>query len=518
MTEQITVEFNVEDNGSDELVKVNSELNKTKQAGADAEDSTRRLAGSQTELRSTVMNVVDVFMKLKGAYDEIVGSTVDLANNVRQFRDVTGQSAEESSRLVQVLDDYKVGVSAAEMATKKLSKEGLEFNIQTLAKLSDEYLALNDNAARTQFLYDKFGKSGTDFAEIMLQGSDAILAANDAISENLILTDKALKQARDYEKNLDNLNDTFTALKVSMGTELLPVANDFLQVMQKQADEGFEWQDAIAPLALIENLQKLRDAQKDNTTAAQEADAARWNGLAALYKTNEALIDGAEAAEDNTEANKEFLSVLGNIQSQTKSYGEKYEKINKDMSLSDEERKRQLKELADEHEQANHRIILGLLERKLTQDGILDDRELEFLLEKGQAWGIYSDTVVSETRRAIAEVNLLASSLGSLPTQGSFTYYFNTVGAEAVVQSQSYRGGNQRSRRQAVGGSVLENRPYIVGEAGMELFVPNTSGQIIPNQRLGNNNADIVNAINANRIDERRLARSIVTAMAQAGA
>lgn len=118
-----------------------------------------------------------------------------------------------------MLDDYKITVGQAEQATKKLAKDGMEFNISTLAKLSDEYLKLNSNAERTQFLYDKFGKSGTDFAEIMLQGSDAIMEANASISENLILTDKALQQTREYEKNVDNLTDAILEQKVAIGNQ-----------------------------------------------------------------------------------------------------------------------------------------------------------------------------------------------------------------------------------------------------------------------------------------------------------
>lgn len=40
-------------------------------------------------------------------------------------------------------------------------------------------------------------------------------------------------------------------------------------------------------------------------------------------------------------------------------------------------------------------------------------------------------------------------------------------------------------RLQALGGPVYENTPYIVGERGPELFVPNSQGSIIPNYMLG---------------------------------
>ncbi len=38
----------------------------------------------------------------------------------------------------------------------------------------------------------------------------------------------------------------------------------------------------------------------------------------------------------------------------------------------------------------------------------------------------------------------------------------------------------------AMGGSVMAGTPYIVGEKGQELFIPNTSGYIIPNNQLNN--------------------------------
>lgn len=45
----------------------------------------------------------------------------------------------------------------------------------------------------------------------------------------------------------------------------------------------------------------------------------------------------------------------------------------------------------------------------------------------------------------------------------------------------------------AIGGAVQSGRPYMVGERGAEMFVPNQSGAIVPNDRLGGRNGVIVN-------------------------
>ena len=47
----------------------------------------------------------------------------------------------------------------------------------------------------------------------------------------------------------------------------------------------------------------------------------------------------------------------------------------------------------------------------------------------------------------------------------------------------------------AEGGPVNRGRPYIVGERGPEMFVPNTSGSIVPNNSLGGGGASVVNNI-----------------------
>ena len=62
----------------------------------------------------------------------------------------------------------------------------------------------------------------------------------------------------------------------------------------------------------------------------------------------------------------------------------------------------------------------------------------------------------------------------------------------------------------ARGGSVTANTPYIVGERGMELFVPNTSGKIVPNNALGGDPVVVnfhVDAVDAQSFDSMMMQR-----------
>jgi len=54
-----------------------------------------------------------------------------------------------------------------------------------------------------------------------------------------------------------------------------------------------------------------------------------------------------------------------------------------------------------------------------------------------------------------------------------------------TVHRTVFEGGGGAPGR-AMGGPVVANRAYTVGERGPELFIPNISGSIIPNHDLGN--------------------------------
>jgi hypothetical protein len=69
--------------------------------------------------------------------------------------------------------------------------------------------------------------------------------------------------------------------------------------------------------------------------------------------------------------------------------------------------------------------------------------------------------------------------------------------------------------KRALGGAVMSRTPYLVGEHGAEMFVPNGAGRIVPNHGLGGgttiiNLNGIVDAESARRSIERLLQRSSI--------
>lgn len=82
------------------------------------------------------------------------------------------------------------------------------------------------------------------------------------------------------------------------------------------------------------------------------------------------------------------------------------------------------------------------------------------------------------------KVQGLQSSINGLRSK---TVTITTVHASIYTREERLPGNVIGAR--AFGGSVMGRMPYLVGERGPEVFVPNVSGSIVPNDELGGGNA-----------------------------
>lgn len=429
-----------------------------KEGGADKET-----IASLVKLKSTIRDITPVVnafavtavaagYAIKTALDATVGSAVAYADQVRSISQLSGLSAEESSKLIQVTDDLKISFEDLQKVMQK-NGDQYDFSAQGLAAMSDQYLALGSSQEKAAFMQERFGKSWGNFVELMEQGSSKIIAAGEGINDALILDQAALDSAREYEKHIDEMSDNWMAFKVNIGNQVLPVLNSLFEYNERYNQSvknlGLSQAEAAqssAQYAIKLEMEKIR---------LQEVDAARWTGLASLYETQTATSDLAKTSEEVAEAmkamndaNREFLSTLGSVQSAEESYQKTSKSLTEErMSLEEEKQKllaqgwweesekiqdinakleensQKAQENADEYELANKRIMLGLLERKLTADGVLDDKEMQWLLDKGVAWGVYSQKVVDETARAVNEANAL---IAGIITEKTFTMTLET--------------------------------------------------------------------------------------------
>jgi hypothetical protein len=102
-----------------------------------------------------------------------------------------------------------------------------------------------------------------------------------------------------------------------------------------------------------------------------------------------------------------------------------------------------------------------------------------------------------EAAKAFNIANAIMNAyLGATKALATYPPPFNYIAAAATVAMGLAQVAQIRSQQysgRALGGPVMGNQSYIVGERGPEVFTPATSGSITPNNQLGGNAPVTVN-------------------------
>jgi hypothetical protein len=446
---------------------------------------------------------------------DAIKTTLDYANNVRMLSQVTGQSAEEMSRVIQVADDFKISTDQLKASLRAMTKEGLTPNMETLAQLSDEYLKLNPGQERAEFLLKKFGRAGVDFAEMMGKGSDALLAMNDAVDESLILNQQAVDAARQYEITIDNLTDSWTALKVEVGNAVIPVLTSTIDWVNAES-AALQASDAAVREYMATYSYWERDMNEINRIRS-ETYRKTFDEVSAQQELQKQLaVTSVEYENQNTSivtvtaSFEQQIGTIMNLQNEYDSFNKKnadiqtqIQKVNADFAAGNitlEEQQAKLTELNGKlaenqaaHEQWAKQTVFSMLQVRLAADG-LSKEEFDFLIKVGEDMGLIDEEtakMASGLNAAMDSIDLtkpeefkdLWEDIIDLPHDQQFTITTDIVTNGELPDGSTPLGGGRAS-----GGDVYAGTAYTVGEMGREMFVPSQDGTIIPSNQLSLNN------------------------------
>lgn len=204
---------------------------------------------------------------------ESINETVAYSKTVRELSINLGTSAEETSKLIQVADDYMVSTKELETAMNMALKNGFVPTIENLSILADQYNAMSDPAAKAAMLSDIFGRQWAAITPILAAGSKGIQEAAAAAEDlGLVLSGEAVQAARDYEIALDGIQDAALGLKITLGTGLLPVLTDIANNINFILSTGFmTGMPSQLPESVIGNL--------PGGFKMSEEQMAYWRGL-----------------------------------------------------------------------------------------------------------------------------------------------------------------------------------------------------------------------------------------------
>jgi hypothetical protein len=208
--------------------------------------------------------------------DAAITPFINYARQVKELSLALGTSSEETSRLIQLSDDYKIEVGELRGALQLAVKNGFAPSVENLANLADEMNGIQSPTERAAALSKIFGRNWAVINPLLEAGGDAIREQSAAISENLIMTDEAIAKAREWEIAQDEWQDAIEAGRLAVGRFLVEGLLPYIHILQDLPqwapgiNEAFNnW--AISVGLFEEGTGIAADRLRELTTAAKEA-------------------------------------------------------------------------------------------------------------------------------------------------------------------------------------------------------------------------------------------------------
>jgi hypothetical protein len=474
------------------------------------------MRGSLTDINSAIQIGKDVLEAANRIWDETGKKYIDNAIKVGDMARALGTTTEEASRLKEMADDVGISVDTLTTSFKLAQKDGFQPSIEGLAEMSDEYLALQPGVERTQFLLDRFGRSGEEMGKLMDKGSEAIRQNAAAIEDSMIVTQKAYDQAREYQIGVDSLSDSWDAFTYQVAPPLVSAMNSIVNhsrdLFTSLKENGY-WYTVTHQLALgdIADKREQADALLKTSSAANEAGGA----FESEAEKTKAMADAAKAATDainaTTAANQGMLSLIGTLQGEMDSYNQKWA----DAVAKYGEASAEVTALEATHAQAMAKIAVDLFIAKLSVDG-LTDAEYQAALQAQLTAGLIDQKTVdmangfnntaNAAANAVWSVNAVGAAANALPKDTWLniwtTHYEVYSGAQPAAAPM---------RAHAAGGSFVIPSGY--GNEGFRLGNMGTAsaGETVSITPKGGQQPAQAG------IDYNKMSKAIVTAFAQMG-
>lgn len=212
-----------------------------------------------------------------GAAVKSIGGFVRLGREVREFSERSGANAEQSSRFVAVLDDYRIGSEAAanglftlgrniDANSKQLEAQGLRIartrdgaaDLQeTFFNLADAVAATNDPAERFSLIQNALGRQGRELIRVLELGGQTLRDEFGNVPLGQVFTQADLDAIEQYDRATDDLSDSFRDLGLGLSRSVIPALTGVVKLTTTLVDKGAELGRSRGYQRFLDNLSKL---------------------------------------------------------------------------------------------------------------------------------------------------------------------------------------------------------------------------------------------------------------------
>ena len=472
-----------------------------------------QVSQSLNKIKSGVGKALKVFGGLTAAIGGVGFALAALGKQSFAYIDTLGKTSDQLGVSVEFLQAFQIAAEEAGSSSEGANKALLKFskNIgeagrglktqadlfknlgvtirdtegnlkgteQLLLETADGIAALGSSAEKNSALTNLFGRSGQQLFAILNQGGDAVAGLKDKMLElGIGISSEAVDAVERFNDTSNILSRQLNSLKDNVFAAFLPILQTFVNqftTMFKTFAEGEggiqKFSQALAT-NIIDGVQTALLAMQElvlggsrMVTSLQESLLQITNFFGRNEEAINSLIDRQNEFEQRTIEG--FTGVMTKVGEYRNMIGSSVEAMNTLTNGTEEFTNRGTQAFTD--------LLspLGKFKQELSETGIaientivksmkkFEDTLVDGLMSGKFAFKDFADFVIKELLR-IAIRKLIIDKI-----TGGFTSFLGGLG------------GKER------GGTVTANRPYLVGEAGAELFVPNKTGTIVPNNRLG---------------------------------
>ena len=480
-----------------------------------------------------VMNVVvntlgaiGALSDLKFGMQAVADVLTDVYDVAREGADIIGgdtlRAYEDFDQALQRLEDSGKSFIAEALEPAIVganlyieTQENLNFLLEEGIITQEEYNFLVHDAARSTVI---LGESIAEMADEARKGDTAVANLSDELreaAEAVESFDRALTGLPQSDVNAALLTQRMLAdeAKEAWGQLAQQISGPVGRSNERFAEQQATLEEQIVgfqeEIALLGGLDYISPEQQEQILALRSELIGVTMEILDIEEAYGDAFDSGNTGRKVTEAKdrlEELREKAWELEQQIIDLGSKPYVSAGDLARIDElqtalgDTQEAIGELSEAQEEANARLLFNMVQQQLAADG-LTTAEVEALNDLALSWGLI-DQATKDAQDAVliamdalandpnseAWLLILQNALGIVNgLTGTHNINFQVTGLDELpfipVDGATYDAVTTGGGR-ASGGPVGSGVPYMVGEFGPEMFVPNQSGTIVPTQNI----------------------------------
>lgn len=441
-----------------------------------------------------------------------VGAFQELALGAEKFSNATGLAVEDASRYMEVLGDIGVEQGSLQTGLNKLNRAVADNSAAfadagiEIAKTADGATDVNktflntvealrnikDPAEKARIATQLLGKGWQELSTVINMGSKELEESLAAVADAKVIDPDEVRKAKQLRDTFDTLKDAGEEFALALGETVVPILADAVEIIVDVVGAVKSVTSAIGDF-----FDLLPQGSNDMGEVA--AQFAKFGGVGRTIGKiiNDEVKGPLEELEETTLPNVTYAwdRFLGELDQVDAFAGAK----------------RQI----DEVKQALVDAFNG---------ESVDSAEFERSVRDAQrSIGNVVETLLAAGELSRAEANSILFNIKILGVEG-LEYALGLLNNPALrvdtatvsmKPNTAYIPGLGTFPARGSGGPVSSGMPYLVGERGPELFVPGSSGSIVPNSRIGAAGSTI--NVTVTSADPNEVVRALQTYVRQSG-